>query len=269
MGEGAPQTHLATQAILDHLFVNPWFLAWHLDPSDVRQALIGDSVEIADAVRLLFALYAQTQGKSRYGDKTPYYVQHLDTLADLFPEAKFVHIIRDGRDVALSLREMPWGQSNLEWAALRWKTWVERGREAGRRLGARYLEIRYEDLVGAPEKILAMICEFLQVDFESRMFAFPSHANELLGPLPDSYIHENLRIPITKGLRNWRFQMSRNEVLRFDIVAGELLGDLGYERTGMRPDLKAQLHVLSARSMLALRARSRRLFTRLAGRRPG
>src|SRR6478672_851702 len=82
---------------------DPWFALWGIAAPDLR------GLGCADAVRAVFAAYAAARGKPRYADKTPHYVSHLPELAARFPEAQFVHVVRDGRDVALSLLEVPWG----------------------------------------------------------------------------------------------------------------------------------------------------------------
>ena len=78
--------------------------------------------------RAIYGFYAAANGKTRYGDKTPNYVLKVQDLALHFPESRFVHLIRDGRDVALALRDVPWGPDTLEGRAEYWMTRVAAGR---------------------------------------------------------------------------------------------------------------------------------------------
>ena len=88
------------------------------------------------------------------------------------PEARFVHLIRDGRDVALSVLGMNWGPSTVPEAAFRWKKRILRAREQVPRIG-HYVEIRYEDLCADPIGIVRAACEFAQLEFALRGLVLP------------------------------------------------------------------------------------------------
>src|SRR5207237_1740039 len=129
---------------------------WQIDPMRVRDlAREVHARTLADAVRACFAVYAESRGKPRWGDKTPGYVEHLELLAELFPDARFIHIIRDGREVSTSIAEQPWGPPSPVAAAFWWRRKVKRGRRSGELLGPdRYLEIRLEHLISDSEQAL-------------------------------------------------------------------------------------------------------------------
>ncbi|MGH2543441.1 MAG: sulfotransferase family protein, partial [Ardenticatenaceae bacterium] len=245
-----------------------WFSRWGLAEDEVREALVGDQPgDCAEAIRRVFALYARRQGKPRYGDKTPGYVMHIPLLATLFPEARFVHLIRDGRDVALSLREMEWGPADLWESALYWRERVEIGRRAGRRLDAeRYREVHYEDLVEEPEATLRELCSFLGLSFDSAMLHYPERAPQLIAPAEYPHRHRGVALPPTKGLRDWRSQMNREDLARFEAVAGGLLTRLGYERGLPRPPVttlvEAKLRRLGRWALRATRGVAGRILER-------
>ncbi|MGH2692155.1 MAG: sulfotransferase family protein [Actinomycetota bacterium] len=193
-----------------------------------------------DAIRHLYRLYAASRGKTRYGDKTPIHVLHLDLLAELFPEARFVHVIRDGRNASLSYMGLPFGPSSLWEAALHWKRYVIAGRKAGRRLGpGRYREVRYEELVDRPEGIVRELCEFVGLTFDTSMLNYFERADQIVGKVAH---YQNVHLPPTQGLRDWRREMSRRDVAIFEALVGDLLTELGYERAIDRlpPDIKAR-----------------------------
>jgi hypothetical protein len=220
-----------------------WFRRWELPVERVVESLRREPpLTLSDAIRRLFEVYAAERGKTRYGDKTPAYINHIPTLAGLFPEARFVHLMRDGRDVALSRLDHPTMSRTLPELAILWRRGVEKGRRAGRRLGPRrYLEIRYEDLVSTPEEVTRLVCRFLELPFDPVVLRYHERASEIIKPIPHPESHSRVHLPPTKGLRQWRSQMSREEIILFDSLAGELLEDLGYARAGYQPSLRESL----------------------------
>jgi hypothetical protein len=179
----------------------------------------------------VYACYAAHAGKPRYCDKTPGYVLHLDTLDSLFLEARFVHLVRDGRDVALSLREIDeWGPSKVAGAAKYWVEHVQAGRDRAARLGReRYLEVRYEDLVAEPETTLRSVCAFMDLPFDPCMLSYYERADEVMAAIALPQHHERIRKPPTRDLRSWRTEMAPDDVATFEAIAGPLLHELGYE----------------------------------------
>jgi hypothetical protein len=111
------------------LLENVRFRDWKLDQM-VRDRLSGvEPIDWAEAIRRTFALYAERERKPRYGDKTPWFIMRIDELSTMFPEARFVHLIRDGRDVALSIRGMSWAPPGC-------RRWRSSGRSASAPAGA-------------------------------------------------------------------------------------------------------------------------------------
>jgi Sulfotransferase family len=208
------------------------FPRWRLPEDEVRSAVLSASIQdFPEAIRRVYELYAQDRGKRRYGDKTPSYVIHIPILASLFSEARFIHLIRDGRDVALSYLDMDFGPSSVAEAAIQWRRFVERGRSAGRRLGPeRYREVRYEDLLEDPEGRLRDLCAFVELQPDPAMLRYYERAGFVTESPRERHRHGNLLRPLTKGLRDWRRDMSRHDVALFEALAGDLLEDLGYER---------------------------------------
>ena len=215
---------------------------WDVPLDKVHERLTPD-MPIGTAIATVYAVYAAERGKARWGDKTPMYMQNLRLLERLFPDARFVHLIRDGRDAALSFLEMPRGLVTETWMhprtpadfASQWRTEVAAARRLGRRVGPRYLEVRYEELVGDVEAVLRRICEFAGLDYEPSMADYAGNVDVSTKPH-----QQRLRQPPTAGVRNWRTQMSVEDVAAFDRVAGDLLGELGYE-SSQRPDTAGRL----------------------------
>lgn len=221
---------LAVERFVADLFEDKKFRGVGLHEGEVREALAAPpAATYADAVRRVFALHARRYGKPRYGDKTPGYVLRIPLLAGLFPEARFIHIIRDGRDVATAFSDVRFGPHGVAETAIYWKRRVSRGRRAGHALSLRrYREIRYEDLVAEPETVLHELCDFTDLEFDPAMLRYFEQAGRSVGDTGIPEAHQRLLLPPTRGLRNWRDEMSRDDVRLFEGVAGDLLADLGY-----------------------------------------
>ena len=190
-----------------------------------------------DFVCNLYDAFAARHNKLLGGEKTPDYVRHLPFLHALFPWARFVHIIRDGRDVALSTLEwarvdkgpgkLPlWREDPVATCALWWRRMVETGRRDGLELGStRYYELRYEDLVADPEAKLRDVAAFLDLPFSEDMLAF--HVGKTRRA--DGLSAKAAWLPPTPGLRDWRVQMNASDRALFEALAGDLLKALDYE----------------------------------------
>src|SRR5919109_4070364 len=161
------RTPLDVERFVDDLRRLPTLGEWGVALEDVR-ARLRPGGTLGEGIAAVYAAYAEREGKQRWGDKTPMYMQHLPLLERLWPDACFVHLVRDGRDAAASFLSMPEGVVTRTWAhprsaadfACQWRTEVRAAQALGRRVGpARYLELRHEELVGEPERELRRICE--------------------------------------------------------------------------------------------------------------
>jgi hypothetical protein len=237
------------RSFLARLSSSERFALWGLDHRALQTALRrSGSSGYADAVRTVFECYAAGQGKPRWADKTPGYVLHVARLVELFPEAVIVHMIRDGRDVAASFLELGWA-STIEEAALHWRLRVGRGRRAGVALpGGRYHEIRYEDLVVDPEPPLRTFCGAASLPFDAAMVDHADRAAEVVGTTSHPSYHGRLAEPLRPDLRDWRRDLVEEDVERFELVAGDLLTELGYERSLCRPSARLRADVARRRA---------------------
>jgi len=200
------------------------------------------------ALRAFYSLYAERQGKSRWGDKTPGYLLSMARIARTLPEARFVHLVRDGRDVALSRRR--WRRragaperTIADWAA-QWARWIKVARRQSRRLD-HYLEVSYEELVADTEQVLREVCEFADLDFEPDMLAYHERSSERLRELDRSLPAEGAKgareaghrqakhaltsaPPQAAKVEGWRTEMDEADRAEFERVAGATLAQLGY-----------------------------------------
>jgi hypothetical protein len=190
-----------------------------------------ESKTAAGFLNLLYRRYAEQKGAVRWGDKTPIYSSYIDLIHQIFPQAKFIHIIRDGRDAALSMLDK-WGDKELHidiyFAARNWVRRIQEAQASGKRLGNNYFyELYYESLVDAPEKELRAICDFLEEPFVEEIV---SHHRQARQQIESGSFHEAVRQPANKSrIGRWREEMSAADLRLFEHVAGPLLTELGYE----------------------------------------
>lgn len=231
--------HLATRS-------TPAWPDFHLDRSAFRQSL--EQIlpfTVSEGIRTFYRLYTQKHGKFRSGDKTPLYALEMPAIRSLLPEAHFIHIIRDGRDVALSLRKT-WFTPSKDIATLAryWVRIVTTARAQGRNSDT-YFELRYEDLLADTEGRLRAICRYLQLDFHPGMLEYWRDAPRRLEEHEGRYKRDGTVI-VTRNERleqqrlttyppqlnragGWRQAMSEQEAKVFRAVAGGLLVELGYD----------------------------------------
>jgi hypothetical protein len=247
-------------AFVDALAASDRFALWEMDRDAVARAVAdAGAATYPDAVRAVFAAWAAGRGKPRYADKTPGYVVHIPALAALFPEATFVHVVRDGRDVAASFVELGWAAGPAE-AALHWRLRVRRGRRAGWALGpGRYHELRYEDLVADPEATLRRLCIAIDLPFDAAMLDHRPRAAEVARSTSHPDYHRHLDAPVTADLRDWRRDLPDADVVRIESVAGDALRELGYPPSGLRPRGRERADAAAARSRWELHRVTARL----------
>ena len=220
----------------------------------------GEALPYPTFLNRVFDLYGKIKNKPLVGNKTSGYVRRIPTFHALWPEARFVHIVRDGRDVCLSVlnwkkaertagRYASWEEDPVSTTALWWERKVRRAREDGAALGpGLYHEMLYEELVDDPERECKRLCEFLGVPYDDAMIRF-HEGRERVEPGRGA---KSAWLRVTSGLRDWRTQMCTGDVERFEAAAGDLLEELGYERAVPNPSSEA----------LEQAARIRESFTR-------
>jgi Sulfotransferase family len=257
---------IVTPELVRRLCGHPRFPRLELDPARVAALVENDQPKhYAHFVTELFDLHGHVKGKFLVGEKSPGYVRHVPTLHALWPEAKFVHLIRDGRDVALSVldwrkgkhtagRFPMWDEDPVTTTALWWEWHVRLGREAGALLGPeRYYELRYESLVAHPETECAKLCDFLAVPYDAAMLRF--HEGRIR-PKPGRSA-KSAWLPVTPGLRSWRDDMDPNDIGRFEAVTRALLDELGYARVTAAASSADRRRAARLRDAFASQARAR------------
>lgn len=170
----------------------------------------------ARVIDLIMTRRAGKEGKVYWGEKTPSYILEIPTLHQLFPKARFIHIYRDGRDVALSVMPLSWGPNNSYAAGKWWRSCIQTLQKDRKRLNDQFLEVKYEDFIRHPGCHMQQICGFLELPYEEQIlegYEIKSH-----------------------NFAKWKnkFYMSDTELKAFEVSAGDLLKELDYELAGKR-----------------------------------
>lgn len=210
-------------------------------PEEPPRKLAHDAKSFSDLVSAIYDAFAELHDKPLGGEKSPAYVRHMPLLQELFPRTRFIHLIRDGRDVALSL--MDWGKQKKRpkgparkyrlWqedpaavSALWWEHKTLRGRRDAQRLReGSYLEVSYERLVEEPDSELRRVTGFLDLPFDERMVHFYSGKTRR----DPNLSAKSAWLPATKGIRDYRRSMALEDLQIFEALAGDSLRELGYE----------------------------------------
>ncbi|MDQ3758790.1 MAG: sulfotransferase [Actinomycetota bacterium] len=238
---------MSAQETVDFLVEHRRWGDFDLDTDALRERITqAKRVRPRFAVRAFYELYAESQGKSRYGDKTPGYVKQMGTIQRTLPEARFVHLIRDGRDVAISRGDRITAEElTIERHAKIWKRRIGRARRQAPRL-SHYKEVRYEDLVEDPEAVLREICEFIELPYDPAMLAYHERSADRLQEIARDLDDEDggalrpaeerleahslvTEAPRSDRVGRWHELMEPEDVAKFEVLAGDLLDELGYE----------------------------------------
>ncbi len=219
----------------------------NIERTEFEQALQAvEPFTVTEGVRKFYQTYARRFDKPRWGDKTPAYCLHMREIENILPEAHFIHIIRDGRDVALSARGLWFSPGDeIEQLAHRWRSWIETARRSGKRT-RHYMEIRYEHLIAEAPAVLRKVCDFVGLTYDPRMEKYYESSAERLDEVKSMYRDDGslvitkeerlynqrytMRPPEASRVFRWRAEMDAETKSRFETVAGDLLEELGYPK---------------------------------------
>jgi hypothetical protein len=219
--------------------VNPHRLAtlYHLSPPQVREWM-RRSASKAQFIETFAGACCEASGKRRWAEKTPGNIHAMDYLFAHFPDARFIHVIRDGRDVVCSLRTHPkyklvrgrrvetGVRRSIRSCAERWVGSVRAG--LAWRGDSRYIEVQYRELVLQPESTLRRLLGFLGEPWDSAMLSYPERRYATNDPTRCVQNPGADQPPYTTAMGRWRQDLSPKELATFYQVAGPLMDDLGY-----------------------------------------
>jgi hypothetical protein len=246
------------EALLAEWLPSEFFRRSGLDPEPFRTKVLERCESGGDFLRLLMESIAERQQVDRWAECTPENLLYVHDIKRTIPDAIFVHIVRDGRDVALSIARQGWigrrsrtDEGRVLRSGLYWEWMVRRGRESLRHYAGDVLEIRYERLITRPDETLAHLGSFIDHDLSYERIK--DVAVGTVGKPNTSFPDENGR-RAGDPVGRWRSIFSPGALAKFERATGPLLVELGYP-------LESQAQARdTARSVVATRALAHRYF---------
>jgi Sulfotransferase family len=217
--------------------INAWldsklFRATGLDRESIARKLFDECRSAGDFLRIVMDEMARGQGMQRWAENSPEGLLHLATIKKLVPDALIVHILRDGRDVAMSLgrvrylRPFPWEERHSPLAAgVYWEWIVQQGREAGRRLGQDYLEVRFEDLITSPDATLRQIGDFICHDLSYDRIVQVGYGSVTN---PNTSFSDSGNETRFNPVGRWKTGLPAHQLDRLEAMISQTLAELGY-----------------------------------------
>ena len=216
-------------AVLEMISKHPRFRIWEFNIESTPTPQVQSINSYPKLIEWIIRRYGETNGKvspAIWIDHTPFNVKFASALFSLFPQAKMIHLIRDGRAVASSIMPLSWGPKAIDKAAYFWLRNLAYGFAAESAYGPnRVIRIKYEDLVNDSETTLKTICSFIDIDYQPCMvqgdgFKVPSFTRKqhsLVGKKPDP-----------GRINAWENKLSPRQIEIFESTTGDMLGYLGY-----------------------------------------
>jgi hypothetical protein len=235
------------RALLDHWFRSELFYRSGLTREEIEARILNDCHNAADFLRIVMETIAHKQGVERWAESTPLHLLYLPLIKKVFPDALIVHIIRDGRDVTVSLnrigwiKPLPWDKKRaLLASALFWRWIVNKGRKYGRDMAGDYMEVHFEDMVQKPRELLARLSTFIEHDLD-----YDRIQQDALGTLrdPNSSFRGDGQEVEANPIERWKTILSKSEVAQVESLIGDLLRDTGYSLAGANDELRPILPV--------------------------
>lgn len=204
------------------------FRDFGLDRKAVQERIVAAPPTLGSVLETVMVCFAEAHGATRWCDKRPMYVRHVQILRRLFPDAQFVHLVRDGRSAAASLARMTWFSGDLAQAIGTWRLAMEHARAARDALPAdTWFDLSYEQLITEPEAQLRRLCSFLAEDFDPVMLE-PGAVRDTLVPDRKTW-HANAGGPLlAERTQSWREELSAGDITFLEAVAGRELCRAGY-----------------------------------------
>jgi hypothetical protein len=258
---GDPGVARNREALLAEWLPSEFFGRSGLDAEEFRARINTNCQNSGDFLRIFMESIAEQQKVRRWAECTPLNLQFIAEIKRTIPGAVFVHVIRDGRDVALSLaqqgwiRPLPWDQQNKVLASgIFWEWIVDKGREDGRRYARDYREISFEELITRPREALAALEPFLEHDLD-----YDRIQRVGIGSVsqPNTSFRSEAQAVEFNPVGRWKKGYTAEELSRLESLIGAFLKELGYQLESPREALKASLADRFLRSLYRLRFASR------------
>ncbi len=234
---GSPENRANRTRLVETWLRSKGYRRSGLTAKDIRAKLLDGCRNGGDFIRIILNEIARGQNAQRWAIYDPDNVLYVPQVKADLPEALFIHIIRDGRDIALSLKKMegfkplPWNiasSRDLLATAAYWEWMVRKGQAHGRNIPDDYIEIRYEDLVSKPHETLATLSTFLdhELNYDRIQQAGLGRIRET-----NSSFREEPSSSQIKPMERWKERLTPEQVAALESLIGDCLQEFGYTLT--------------------------------------
>jgi len=233
-----PLSRKRKRIILRYLLDDYQFKKWRME-EELLSPLMEKQLTMRQLIGFLYVTFGQKHGKHMCGEKNPTFIRKLKLLRDVYPNAKFIHIVRDGRDVYLSFKSRShYSAASLALSSFEWSIKLSIIHRALKKAGSRVFELRYEDLIRDPVSQIKRVCSFLDVSFEEHMLDFWMHSSDFI----DKEHSELIFRPIeSANAFKWKNKLRSNELNKYDFFSHRNLRRYGYEVSGKPPKPRDKL----------------------------
>lgn len=232
LANGGPQLHYR---MIERALNDDFIRETGLTPDEVLDHYCESEATYDNLFRSILSAFVAKKGKRRAAEKSCHHLFHVEKLLSLYPDAKFICILRDGRDVVQSIRNVPWGRNKPVAGLCRaWNSFAKEMLRCQRRLSPRnFAVVRFADLMLRPEFTLRAVCEFLGEAFEPGMLS-ESTASAAVPSVELGWKGKALGVPDSKRVGAWRHSVAKSEVARMNFYMGRMLERTGYTETQVR-----------------------------------
>ena len=183
------------------------------------------TIHASQLIEHIYSSYAKSENKASWGDKSLFF-DKIQILREYFPSARFIHIVRDGRDVFDSWRKMDPTRDNPAVAAVDWSAKIRLVESSFSLLPPdKHLTIRYEDLLSDSEGVTRLVCEFLGIEFEDNMLQFHRSSDKYIGAHHSELIFRSID---SNNREKWRTNLTVDERYIFELFAKNTLAKYEY-----------------------------------------
>jgi len=182
-----------------------------------------------DLLQALLSTYAERTGAEAWGEKTPDHLAHVPEMFEDFPRAVVLAIVRDPRDVCLSLRGLPWNYDSPPESAWKWRRYARRTERYAELFSSQFREVRYEQLLETPERVLRDVLNWIGAPFEEGVLSFHRGENSRAGLTQEPWKRKAARPIDPSNKEKWKGQMSPAERWIIQEITGKYLRKKGYE----------------------------------------
>ncbi len=206
--------NLLVQKSVEAIFSSNDIDTWEISKENLTKQLLsvkGNDKSLEEVIHQLYTSYGISKGKKDFiwGDKSPINTYNLFWISKIFPKAKYIHLVRDGRDVSLSYFKSGIYPNTKEAA----KRWVRSIRQVyhfkHQNNPKKFLEIKYEDLVQNPENTIRKVCSFLSIPYSDHLIKNYKDKSQEMGDTEKYQHHQNIKKKIsTQSIGKWRDETS-------------------------------------------------------------